>query len=176
MNLNAYVFSKAHIFMKGSAMSRQTTVTWLMMSRQALSQLSIKVHACVILKREEVSARADSHSCDHHQPDRTGHMAAETFRSVSATSSLAAHFCCCSIDQWVAYVLELPDQYDAVRFSLKKRSLYFDFTLQDLIEMHLNGRYIPCHYPVWKCMSDPESAVKARGNVKACIVLYHCKP
>ncbi|XP_077052652.1 putative aarF domain-containing protein kinase 5 [Siphateles boraxobius] len=56
-----------------------------MMSQQALSICPIKLHACMILKREEVSARRErshSHSCDHHQPDRTGHMAAETFRSL----------------------------------------------------------------------------------------------
>ncbi|XP_051728443.1 uncharacterized aarF domain-containing protein kinase 5 isoform X2 [Ctenopharyngodon idella] len=58
-----------------------------MMSQQTLSQLSNQttVVSCVILKREVVSARENtvaSYSCDHHQPERIGHMAAETFRSL----------------------------------------------------------------------------------------------
>lgn len=122
-------FFENQIFMRGlRCLVRPLSRDWWCHSR-LFPNCPIKLQACVILKREEVSAwlYEDSHSCDHHQPDRTGHMAAETFRSVSATSSLAAHFCCCSIDQWVAYVLELPDQYDAVRFSMKQKVTVFRF-------------------------------------------------
>lgn len=135
--------------------SRLATVTWLTMSQQTVQWKHTRAWSwsarkkCPCLRVRTVA----SHSCDC-QPELTGHMAAETFRSVR---TLTAHFCCCiSADRSIS---------KPTMQVLYERSLYFCFTLQDLLERHLNAEYIPCQYPVWilnqssqgqrKCQSMP---------------------
>lgn len=157
--------------------SCQTTVTWLMMSQQTLSQLSNQtaVVSCVILKREAVSVREKtvaSHSCDLHQPERTGYMAAETFRSVSAESVVSRSLLLLFFNRPVSCSYARAAWSVWCRMQMMKghciSGLNGETFKWKIYSMSLSSLKVQ----LWSWISE----VEAKGNVKACLVLYHCKP